>query len=185
MWHRGKGESAARAATRACGPAREWGQKAQAKAHSEHSAHVCGAGGVKAQRLVESTRILPSPKGGIRQRDDACTVAHGDVAQREGRISMPAHAACVRGPAREWGQKAQRTKNIAHMDVTLEVSKLSGWLKASAPCRVQKLGGIRQKDDACGTEMCGTGERANQQRTRRACVAQLGSAGRRRRGKRT
>ena len=34
------------------------GQKAQAEAHSEHVAHVCDAGGVKAQRLVESIRIL-------------------------------------------------------------------------------------------------------------------------------
>ena len=50
-------------------------------------------------------------------------------------------AAWVFGPARECGQKAQarkRTKNMELMSVTLEVSKLSGWLKASALCRVQR-----------------------------------------------
>jgi len=72
VWHRGKGESAAHVACGVCGPAREWGQTAQAEAHIEHAAHGCDAGGVKAQRLVESIRTLPSPKGGIRQRDDAC-----------------------------------------------------------------------------------------------------------------
>jgi hypothetical protein len=73
---------------RVCGPAREWGQKAQAEAHSEHCVHVCDAGGVKAQRLVESSRILPGPKGGIRQREMR-------VAQREGRISSARGDACV------------------------------------------------------------------------------------------
>eukprot|EP00964_Phaeocystis_antarctica_P156839 scaffold126765_cov45-Phaeocystis_antarctica.AAC.1 len=102
MAQKGKGESAAHAAC-VCGPARECGQKAQAEAHPEHEAHVCDAGGVEAQRLVESSRILPSPKG----------------APDKGR-----HA---------WHRKG----------------------------------------------------RANQQRTRRACVAQLGSVGRRRRRKRT
>ena len=33
------------------------------EAHIEHGGHVCDAGGVKAQRLVESTRSLPSPNG--------------------------------------------------------------------------------------------------------------------------
>jgi len=80
-WHRGKGESAAHAACMRVwgGPAREWGQKAQAEAHREHSAHVCDAGGVKAQRLVESSRTLPSPKQGASDRGTT-RVAHGDVA---------------------------------------------------------------------------------------------------------
>ena len=62
----------------------EWGQKAQAGAHREHSAHVRDAGGVKAQRLVESSRILPSPKGAS---DTGKRVCYGDVAQEEGRTS--------------------------------------------------------------------------------------------------
>ena len=60
-----KGQISSARGVRVCGPAREWagGQKAQAEAHSEHAHHVCDAGGVKAQRLVESLRTLPSPKG--------------------------------------------------------------------------------------------------------------------------
>ena len=33
--------------------------------------------------------------------------------------------------------RAERTKNMRNMSVTLEVSKLSGWLKADADCRVE------------------------------------------------
>jgi len=38
-----------------------------------------------------------------------------------------------------WGPRAraERTVNMERMVVTLEVSKLSGWLKADAPCRVE------------------------------------------------
>jgi len=38
-----------------------------------------------------------------------------------------------------WGPRAraERTRNMWLMSVTLEVSKLSGWLKADADCRVQ------------------------------------------------
>ena len=32
---------------------------------------------------------------------------------------------------------AERTKNMFHMSVTLDVSKLTGWLKAVANCRVE------------------------------------------------
>ena len=38
-----------------------------------------------------------------------------------------------------WGPRAraERTENMRNMVLTLEVSKLSGWLKADAPCRVE------------------------------------------------
>jgi hypothetical protein len=36
--------------------------------------------------------------------------------------------------------RAERTSNISCMPMTLEVSKLSGWLKARAYCRVDKEG---------------------------------------------
>jgi len=38
-----------------------------------------------------------------------------------------------------WGPRAraERTKNMSRMFVTLEVLKLSGWLKADANCRVE------------------------------------------------
>jgi len=105
--------------------------------------------------------------------------------QREGRISS-ARGVRVCGPAREWGQKAQRRKrtaNIPSMSVTLEVSKLSGWLKASASCRESK-GGTSDK----GTrrvwhgEMWHRGKGISAAHAACACVAQLGSGpgGRRR-----
>ena len=43
-------------------------------------------------------------------------------------------------PTGEWvaWAGAERTSNICHMLVTRDVSKLSGWLNASASCRVQR-----------------------------------------------
>ena len=43
--------------------------------------------------------------------------------------------------------RAGRTANIQLMSVTLEVSKLSGWLKAYAFCRVDKEGRAMRGDD--------------------------------------
>ena len=34
--------------------------------------------------------------------------------------------------------RAGRTRNILYMVVTLDVLKLSGWLNADAPCRVER-----------------------------------------------
>ena len=143
---------------------------AQAGAHREHSAHVCDAGCVKAQRLVESICILPSPKGAF---DTGKCVWHGDVAQvKEGEPA--ALVACVCGPARECGGRRrmrERTANILLMPVTLEVLKLSGWLKSYAFCRGSKGG---------STEMWQRGKhRGNSISTRTACVcmAQLAGVG--------
>ena len=50
-------------------------------------------------------------------------------------------AACARGwtDSRLWVRaRAERTQNMLLMVVTLDVSKLSGWLNALAPCRVQR-----------------------------------------------
>jgi hypothetical protein len=81
----------------------ECGQKAQAEAHIEHSAHGCDAGGVKAQRLVERHRSLPSPRGATdRGKTRGTEMWH---TEREGRNTQRARRA--RGPARECGQKAQ------------------------------------------------------------------------------
>ena len=46
------------------------------------------------------------------------------------------------GPAVEAADRAraERTINMPYMAVTLEVSKLSGWLNADAPCRESKGG---------------------------------------------
>jgi len=40
------------------------GPKGTRRAHEEHAAHVCDAGGVEAQRLVEGRRALPSRREG-------------------------------------------------------------------------------------------------------------------------
>ena len=60
------------------------GSRSRGGAHPEHEAHVCDAGGVEAQRLVERQRALPSPKGAP---DKGRHAWHRDGTEREGRIS--------------------------------------------------------------------------------------------------
>eukprot|EP00964_Phaeocystis_antarctica_P030330 scaffold17120_cov41-Phaeocystis_antarctica.AAC.3 len=129
-------------------------------AHLEHPAHGCDAGRVEAQRLVELRRGLPSRKEGRTMRGEVW--AEGGGAWAGG----SARAACTaRWPGCEgWGARAcaERTWNMANMYVTLDVSKLSGWLNFDAACRVERRG-VR-----CGAR-CGSGRgRAvgRQQRTR-------------------
>ena len=43
----------------------EWVAWAGAEPHVKHVLHVCDAGRVETQRLVERRRRLPSPKGGM------------------------------------------------------------------------------------------------------------------------
>ena len=47
---------------------------------------------------------------------------------------------CARGGLKAVGARAraERTVNIWYMVVTLDVSKLSGWLNTDAPCRVER-----------------------------------------------
>ena len=56
------------------------------------------------------------------------------------RGTAAAHAACRKAPAVEieGRARAERTSNIRCMFVTLDVSRLSGWLNADAYCRVKK-----------------------------------------------
>ena len=53
-----------------------------------------------------------------------------------------AQAACTREPTVEVAgrARAERTSNILYMFVTLDVSKLSGWLNADARCREYRTG---------------------------------------------
>eukprot|EP00964_Phaeocystis_antarctica_P031102 scaffold17599_cov43-Phaeocystis_antarctica.AAC.1 len=117
-------------------------------AHVEHVAHVRDAGRVEAQRLVERRRVLPSRKEGVRCRS-RCGLGGGRTW-----AGGSARAACTaRGPGCEGGGAkacAERTLNMPSMSVTLDVSKLSGWLNAAAPCRVERRG-VR-----CGAR-CGPG----------------------------
>ena len=48
------------------------------------------------------------------------------------------------------GHGEERTQNIQRMSVTLDVSKLSGWLNADAPCRESK-GGHAVRMEVCGS----------------------------------
>jgi hypothetical protein len=69
------------------------------------------------------------------------------------------------GPTQGLGARARakRTKNMSCMVVTLEVSKLTGWLNADAPCRVE--GGHVQYGMRCGP---GGGRAWGRRRKRRA-----------------
>ena len=104
-------------------------------AHPEHGVHVSDLGRVEAQRLVEP-RLLPSRwegmRCGARCRPGGGRAWGGGGASgthREG----PTQGVRVRA-------RAERTWNMASMFVTLEVSKLSGWLNAIATCRVEGRG---------------------------------------------
>jgi len=57
--------------------------------------------------------------------------------------------------------RAERTANMAYMFVTLEVSKLSGWLKAYAYCRVEGRG-TYDAGRGAGREVGGRGAAAAQ-----------------------
>eukprot|EP00964_Phaeocystis_antarctica_P096142 scaffold62501_cov69-Phaeocystis_antarctica.AAC.3 len=84
MAQKGKSESAAHAAC-----------KAQAEAHPEHVAHVCDAGGVEAQRLVERQGLIPRalPRVAMRAYD-----IRGEV--RAGRREMAGDSAESKGGTR-------------------------------------------------------------------------------------
>ena len=60
---------------------------------------------------------------------------------------VPVQAACRKAPTveAEGRARAKRTPNIHSMVVTLDVSRLSGWLNADAPCRV--TGEARRRGD--------------------------------------
>ena len=106
------------------GPTQGLGAKGTRGAHVEHVAHGRDAGGVKAQRLVEGRRLLPSRKG------RACDAGRGARRKAGGYEAVVAQAACT-GKARDSRllgarARAERTVNMNCMFVTLEVSRLSG-----------------------------------------------------------
>jgi hypothetical protein len=81
-------------------------------------------------------------------------------------------AACTeKARLKAWGPRAraERTPNMLYMVVTLEVSKLSGWLKADACCRVEgegmRCGGGRCEPGG-GRAWCGGG-------TQEACTGKM------------
>eukprot|EP00964_Phaeocystis_antarctica_P129384 scaffold93232_cov57-Phaeocystis_antarctica.AAC.3 len=134
-------------------------------AHGEHVAHVRDAGRVEAQRLVERQRGLPSRKQGVRCRA-RCGLGGGRAW-----AGGSARAACTaRGAAavKAEGARAcaERTLNMPSMSVTLDVSKLSGWLNARANCRVESR--VYDAERGVGWEAGGRGPAAAHERhTRR------------------
>ena len=96
-----------------------------------------------------------------------CIVVTLDVSRLSGWLNADAYCrvakgskrglTCGLGGGRAWGRRrrmqraerprlwrlrvrarAERTENMDHIAVTLDVSRLSGWLNADAICRVQK-----------------------------------------------
>ena len=107
-------------------------------AHVKHVIHGCDAGRVEAQWLIERRRLLPRVEG------EACEEERRHAGPGDGRGVKPAAAQAVcagRNPTVEAvlaGARAERTRNMFTMVVTLDVSKLSGWLNAAAVCRVER-----------------------------------------------
>ena len=136
------------------------GGRAWGRAHVEHVAHVRDAGGVEAQRLVERRRVLPRAERG------AYGAGRGAAREAGGRRVTAVHAACRGGEldCRSGARHGEeRTTNIWYMFVTLEVSKLSGWLNADAFCGVSRGGHAR----------CGARVRASRRgRLRPACAVE-------------
>ena len=92
--------------------------------HPKHAVHARDTGRVEAQRLVERERALPSHArglGGDMRSDRRAGVGQWRCKQHAGR-----------GPQLDIEDKARarRTSNMPVMSVTLDVSKLSGWLNA-------------------------------------------------------
>ena len=85
-------------------------------AHSEHGLHGRDLGRVEAERLVELVHALPSREAGMR-RGELMALGGGGASGMHGE-----------GPTQGWGgrARAERTRNMKLMVVTLDVSKLSG-----------------------------------------------------------
>ena len=133
------------------GPTQGLGAKGTRGAHVEHDAHGRDAGGVEAQRLVEGRRALPSRRGGHAMPGaERCEPRRQEglwvVAARQER--MPGTRTGSRLGGQGHARSARRTWSA--WSVTLEVSKLSGWLKADAPCRVEQEAAFRGQVDVRG-----------------------------------
>ena len=111
-----------------------WGGQSTRRAHGEHVAHVCDLGHVEAERLVERRRVLPSRKAGVRC-EKRC--GPGGVRALGSGDAIGACTGMTRLKAGGGRARAERTRNMPYMVVTLDVSKVSGWLNFDAYCRVE------------------------------------------------
>ena len=74
----------------------------------------------------------------VERRGGYATRGEVRAGEAEGRGAAAAHAARTAGPDCEgWRAGAERTSNMPPISVTLDVSKLSGWLNTDASCRAQ------------------------------------------------
>ena len=80
-------------------------------AHHQHVAHVCDAGRVQAQRLVERIRVLPSPRGGMESRK--CRLRGGRGARGGGGASSVQREDQTGDVAAGYGRGA-RLEHVVH-----------------------------------------------------------------------
>jgi len=145
------------ACTGGTGPTQGLGAKGTRGAHEEHVAH-----------MVVTLEV--SKLSGWLKADASCRVegracdAGGRGASREAggpgvwwRHTRGMHGEKARLKA--WGPRAraERTGNMPHMVVTLEVSKFSGWLKADAYCAESKGGHAMRGGRGASREAGGPG----------------------------
>jgi hypothetical protein len=98
-------------------------------AHAQRMSSLLGADKEFAPcRESKGGRVYNGGRGACREAGER--VRGGSVGMHGARLS------------KGWGPRAraERTSNMRLMSVTLEVSKLSGWLKADAYCRVEGEG---------------------------------------------
>ena len=110
-----------------------WEEVRGEERHLEHGAHVCDARRVEAERVVETR--LPRVASAVH-----CSGAlrAGEGGRRRATAVQKARRGGLAAADCEQGNREERTRNMELMSVTLDVSKLSGWLKADAACRVER-----------------------------------------------
>ena len=92
-------------------------------------------------KLSSWLNVDPRWLNACRVERGACHAGRGAGWKAGGRGAAAAQAVRTRRTRVEgWGQGtgSERTSNMRFMSVTLDVSKLSGWLKAFAFCRVAR-----------------------------------------------
>ena len=143
------------------GSTADWGQGTGRSADPEHVAHIRDAGGVEVQWLVKHRRDLssnlpmverkacgPEAGGGAKPRAGEGSTACGFGAGNRNRALSCTPCSGYTPP--------RSILNIACMVVTLEVSKLSGWLNADVHCRESK-GRHRMRSEYTGRQAGGGG----------------------------
>ena len=128
---------------------RAWGRWRGRKQRAGKAPTVGAAGRARAERTENMLDMLMTLDvlrlSDWLNADAPCRVEReawqeGRHAGWEGVGAAAVQAACRKAPTveAEGRARAERTRNMATMSVTPDVSKLSGWLNADAICRVKK-----------------------------------------------